>query len=266
MMSLSLRFNLLFRVDSARIQLLRHNPAGTEQVLVSVGFSLCLLVAVVEISALSCTAFVLLTFLTNVSVFDRSMDTPIVPNSTEPVWNEECVGLVFLLGWLSCYSTCRYHLKWTPGYEQHRFLNIDVMHKVQPPHQMPDCCLAPIASAHSMRKDLIHRKHLGSVSIDLRCNISRSTRNHICFANALHPYQRFFTRQQRAIARAVVSCFGCLHTASSTQHAFGVRYPLLAIASSKDQLCDRGQIFVSILRYPSYRHRPSPLALPATRS
>ena len=32
---------------------------------------------------------------------NRSMDSPIVPNSTEPVWNEE------------------YHLKWTPGYDNH---------------------------------------------------------------------------------------------------------------------------------------------------
>ena len=64
------------------------------------------------------------------------MDTPIVPNSTEPVWNEECSPasphVLSLLLLIDCFFFClRYHLKWTPGYEQHRYLNVDVMHKVR---------------------------------------------------------------------------------------------------------------------------------------
>jgi hypothetical protein len=41
------------------------------------------------------------------------------------------------------------------------------------------------------------------------------------------------------------------------------RYPLQAIASSKDQSCDRGQVYISILRYPSNRcHDSFPPSLP----
>lgn len=118
-------------------------------------------------------------FVTTRLGLNRSMDSPIVPNSTEPVWNEE------------------YHLKWMPGYDQHRYLNMDVMHK-----------------------DLIKRKHLGSIIIDLSAALNDS------------------------------------HERSHVQW-----YPLQAIASSKDQSCDRGQIYVSILRYPSHRRFRLPPAV-----
>ena len=71
-----------------------------------------------------------------------------------------------------------------------------------------------------MHKDLIKRKHLGSIVIDLQDGVRDS------------------------------------HERSCVQW-----YPLKAIAVSKDQSRDRGQLFVSILRYPSNRRYLLPPAV-----
>jgi hypothetical protein len=70
-------------------------------------------------------------FVTTRLGLSRSMDTPIVPNSTEPVWNEECCSPRLL----ACMAMTlrRYNLKCVPGFEAHRYLSVDVMHKVSCP-------------------------------------------------------------------------------------------------------------------------------------
>jgi hypothetical protein len=56
-------------------------------------------------------------------------------------------------------------MKCIPGHAPHRYLNVDVMHKVKRPTA---AAAAQEQACLTCAKDLIKRKHLGSIVLDLR--------------------------------------------------------------------------------------------------